>query len=72
MFSSSLKFVMLLAGGACLAMLSAPQAATAANFAGKTIEVIVPSGAGGGLTRNALADSQRIFLSIFPVIPMLL
>ena len=34
-------------------MLSAPQAATAANFAGKTIEVIVPSGAGGGLTRNA-------------------
>ena len=53
MFPSSLKFMMLLVGGAGLAMLPAPQAANAANFAGKTIEVIVPSGAGGGLTRNA-------------------
>ena len=60
MFSSSLKFVMLLAGGACLAMLSAPKAATAANFAGKTIEVIVPSGAGGGLTRNARRFTKNL------------
>ena len=50
---------MLLAGGACLAMLSAPAATR--EFRGKTIEVIVPSGAGGGLTRNA-RGSQRIFL----------
>ena len=53
MISNYLRFITILAGGASLAMLPTPHAANAANFAGKTIEVIVPSGAGGGLTRNA-------------------
>ena len=53
MLSNSLKFFTILAGGASLAMLPTPHAANAVDFAGKTIEVIVPSGAGGGLTRNA-------------------
>ena len=40
---------------ACIAAVFCFAPAQAQNFKGKTIEVIVPAGAGGGLTRNAQA-----------------
>jgi len=53
MLQTSIKFSVAAFGAAGLALTAMPQDTTAQSFAGKTIEVIVPAGAGGGLTRNA-------------------
>jgi len=53
MLQTSIKFGVVAFGAAGLALTATPQDASAQNFAGKTVEVIVPAGAGGGLTRNA-------------------
>ena len=44
---------LLAAGVACAGLLSAGTQAAAQDFSGKTIELIVPAGAGGGLSRQA-------------------
>ena len=47
------KLPFLAAGIACFGLLSAGTPAAAQDFSGKTIELIVPAGAGGGLSRQA-------------------
>lgn len=47
------KLALLAASAACAGLLSAGTPATAQDFSGKTIELIVPAGAGGGLSRQA-------------------
>ena len=47
------KLPFLAAGLACFGLLSAGTQAAAQDFSGKTIELIVPAGAGGGLSRQA-------------------
>ncbi len=65
MLQTSIKFSVAAFGAAGLALTAMPQDTTAQSFAGKTIEVIVPAGAGGGLTR---ADLQRTSGNTFPAI----
>jgi hypothetical protein len=60
MTKTLLKFGFILASAAALFMIEAPKTASAQSFAGKTIEVIVPSGAGGGLTRNARRFTKNL------------
>ena len=47
------KLALLAASAACAGLLSAGMPAMAQDFSGKTIELIVPAGAGGGLSRQA-------------------
>ena len=60
MTKTLMKFGFILSSAVALIMIEAPKTASAQSFAGKTIEVIVPSGAGGGLTRNARRFTKNL------------
>ena len=61
MLNRSIKHSLVFIGGLAIGYAGLPQEPLAQRFAGKTIEIIVPGGAGGGLTRNA-----RRFIKHFP------